>query len=39
MIEMNDLPGPDDKIEEGDILVIVGSEADIEKMTFSKEEK
>ncbi|MBN2029675.1 TrkA family potassium uptake protein [bacterium] len=39
IVEMNDLPGPDDKIEEGDILVIVGSEADIEKMTFAKEVK
>jgi trk system potassium uptake protein TrkA len=37
--EMNDLPGPDDRIEEGDVLVIVGSENDIERLALSKEVK
>jgi K+/H+ antiporter YhaU regulatory subunit KhtT len=36
---MNDLPGPDDRIEEGDVLVIVGSENDIERLALSKEVK
>lgn len=37
-VEMNDLPGPDDRIEEGDILVIVGSDSDIEKLALIKED-
>jgi trk system potassium uptake protein TrkA len=36
-VEMNDLPGPDDRIEEGDILVVVGSDSDIEKLALIKE--
>lgn len=38
-VEVNDLPGPEDKIEEGDILVIVGSDDNIERMTLSKKER
>ena len=38
-IEMNDLPGPGDVVEEGDILVVVGTENDIEKMALSRGEK
>lgn len=34
---VNDLPGPDDRIEEGDILVIVGADNDIAKLTLAKE--
>lgn len=37
-VEMNDLPGPDDVIEEGDILVVVGNEGDVEKMALSRGE-
>lgn len=36
---MNDLPGPDDIIEEEDVLVIVGADSDIEKLALSREEK
>ena len=37
-VEMNDLPGPDDVIKEGDILVIVGADSDIEKLALLKED-
>jgi len=37
-VQVNDLPGPDDRIEEGDVLLVVGSESDIERMTIGKEE-
>lgn len=36
-IEVNDLPGPDDVIQKGDILVVVGSEDDIERLAIFKE--
>ena len=36
---MNDLPRADEKIEKGDILMVVGSEADIEKLALLKEVK
>ncbi|MBN2105625.1 TrkA family potassium uptake protein [bacterium] len=36
-IEVNDLPGPDDTIQKGDILLIVGAEDDIERMAVTKE--
>ena len=35
-IEMNDLPGPQDLIEEGDVLVVVGEENDIQNLALSK---
>lgn len=38
IVEMNDLPGPKDMIEEGDVMVVVGSDSDIEKLALSKEE-
>ena len=38
-VEMNDLPGPGDRIEEGDVLVVVGSDSDIEKLALVKEVK
>jgi trk system potassium uptake protein TrkA len=38
-VEMNDLPGPDDRIEDGDVLVVVGSDSDVEKLTLLKEVK
>lgn len=34
--EINDLPGPDDMIKEGDELIIVGAESDIQKMALGK---
>lgn len=36
-VELNDLPGSEDVIEEGDVLVVVGSETDIEKLALSKD--
>ena len=36
-VKVNDLPGPDDQIDEGDVLVIVGSDDDIEKLTLAQE--
>lgn len=38
-IEVNDVPGPDDTIEKGDILVVVGADENIEKMSTAKKEK
>lgn len=38
-VEVNDLPGPNDRLEEGDVLMVVGSDADIEKLTLLREEK
>jgi trk system potassium uptake protein TrkA len=38
-IEVNDVPGPNDKIEKGDILVVVGADENLEKMTLSGKEK
>jgi len=38
-IEVNDIPGPDDKIEKGDILVVVGADESIEKMNIMEKEK
>jgi len=35
-VELNDLPGSDDIVEEGDVMVIVGSEKDIEKLAIVK---
>jgi trk system potassium uptake protein TrkA len=37
--EMNDLPGPGDRIQEDDVLVVVGAEGDIERLALSKERK
>jgi len=38
-IEVNDIPGPDDRIEKGDTLVVVGADDNIEKMSLGKKEK
>ncbi|MBN2417301.1 TrkA family potassium uptake protein [bacterium] len=35
-VSLNDLPGSDDIIEPGDILVVVGAESDVEKLALSK---
>lgn len=35
-VEMNDLPGPEDIIKEGDVLIIVGAETDIQKIALGK---
>jgi len=36
-VHMNDLPGPNDIIEEGDVLMVVGADEDIEKLTLTPE--
>ncbi len=33
---MNDLPGPEDVIQKGDVLMLVGAEENIEKLTMDK---
>jgi trk system potassium uptake protein TrkA len=38
-IEVNDVPGPDDRIEKGDILVVVGADENLERMSISQKEK
>lgn len=38
-IEVNDVPGPDDRIEKGDVLVVVGADDNIENMSIAKKEK
>jgi trk system potassium uptake protein TrkA len=38
-VEMNDLPGPDDRVGEEDVLVVVGADTDIEKLALLKEVK
>jgi trk system potassium uptake protein TrkA len=38
-VEVNDIPGPDDTIEKGDILVVVGADESIEKMSIMEKEK
>jgi trk system potassium uptake protein TrkA len=38
-VEVNDIPGPDDKIDKGDILVVVGADESIEKMSILEKEK
>ncbi|UCD18872.1 MAG: TrkA family potassium uptake protein [candidate division WOR-3 bacterium] len=38
-VEVNDIPGPDDKLEKGDILVVVGADESIEKMGMMEKEK
>lgn len=35
-VDINDLPGPEDVIKEGDVLIIVGAENDIQKMALRK---
>lgn len=35
-LRTNDIPGPDDRIEQGDILVVVGRDADIERLSLGK---
>ena len=32
----NDIPGPEDRLEEGDVLVVVGKDADIESLSMGK---
>jgi trk system potassium uptake protein TrkA len=38
-IEVNDVPGPDDRIKKGDILVVVGADENLERMSISQKEK
>ncbi len=38
-VEVNDVPGPDDTIEKGDTLVVVGADENIEKMSLGRKEK
>lgn len=38
-VEVNDIPGPDDRIEKGDILVVVGADENIERMSMAQKEK
>jgi len=38
-IEVNDVPGPEDRIEKGDILVVVGADDNIERMSIAQKEK
>ncbi len=38
-VTVNDVPGPEDRIAKGDILVVVGSDENIEKMSIDKREK
>jgi len=38
-IEVNDVPGPDDRIEKGDILVVVGADENLERMSMPGKEK
>ncbi len=38
-VKVNDVPGPDDRIEKGDILVVVGADENIEKMSIARKEK
>lgn len=37
-VQVNDVPGPDDVVQKDDILVIVGSDDNIEKMSISMKE-
>ncbi|UCG44203.1 MAG: TrkA family potassium uptake protein [candidate division WOR-3 bacterium] len=32
----NDIPGPEDRLEEGDVLVVVGKDADIESLSMGR---
>jgi trk system potassium uptake protein TrkA len=38
-IKVNDVPGPEDRIEKGDILVVVGADENLERMSISAKEK
>jgi trk system potassium uptake protein TrkA len=38
-VTVNDVPGPEDRISKGDILVVVGADGNIEKMSTSTKEK
>lgn len=38
-VEVNDIPGPEDRIEKGDVLVVVGADDKIESMSIAKKEK
>ena len=38
-VTVNDVPGPEDRIAKGDILVVVGADENIEKMSIDKKEK
>jgi trk system potassium uptake protein TrkA len=37
-IEVNDIPGPEDRIEKGDVLVVVGADEKIENMSVAQKE-
>ncbi|UCD05928.1 MAG: TrkA family potassium uptake protein [candidate division WOR-3 bacterium] len=38
-VEVNDVPGPDDRIGKGDIIVVVGADENLERMSISAKEK
>jgi len=38
-VEVNDVPGPDDRIEKGDILVVVGADENLERMSIAVKER
>ena len=38
-IEVNDVPGPEDRIEKGDILVVVGADENLERMSMPGKER
>lgn len=38
-VEVNDVPGPDDRIEKGDILVVVGADENLERMSIPAKER
>lgn len=35
-VRLNDIPGPDDRLEDGDVLVVVGRDEDIERLSTGK---
>ncbi len=35
-VELNDVPGPRDRIEDGDVLLVVGAQADVERLASGK---
>lgn len=37
-VVVNDLPGSEDRVEEGDVLVVVGAEEDIERLALSRKD-
>lgn len=35
-VELNDVPGPRDRVEDGDVLLVVGAQADVERLASGK---